>query len=510
MAVVPLILVLLGGSVMWFASLRLADLRHNYELAEKARVANFEMNVLTQEYLLYGGQRVREQMKVNFEVLGNAIKEIQSDDTGLVEGIRKDYRALGNLMSLLFESNIPAKSHISGTLLVKYQDIATKLGQINDSLDHRMSLLEHRMRIGVMIMTSVVAAIIAVVLFVSTRRLIYGISDLNKGVQMVKSGNLDYRIESDENDELSTLAQAFNSMSAKLRESIYELNLEISDRKKAERELQALNVTLEERIEEEVRKNLDKDRILTHQARLAAMGEMIGAIAHQWRQPLNALGLIIQDIPDAKKFGELTDEYLASSVQKGMKQIQFMSKTIDDFRNFFRPDKEKKTFDIKMAIAEVLSMVSAQLKTNNISYRLTCHEHNKTFEDFTEVQICGEFTIEGYENEIRQVFLNLINNAKDAIVESRLKGDMQADKKGHIFFDFQREGEKVIIRITDNGGGIPEDIISRIFEPYYTTKEQGKGTGIGLYMSKMIIEQNMHGKLTARNVDGGVEFKIEL
>lgn len=509
MAVVPLILVLLGGSAMWFASLQLSDIRRNNELVENARVANFEMNVLTQEYLLYGGQRVREQMRVNYETLGDTIEHIRPDDNGLIEGMKKDYKALGNLKNLLFESNIPAKSHISGTLLVKYQDIDTKLGQLNDLLGHKMSELESRMRIGVMTLTSVVAAIIAVVLFVSTRRLIYGISELNKGVQMVKSGNLDYLIPSDENDELSALARAFNNMSIKLSESMYDLNLEISERKKAERELQALNVTLERRVEEEVRKNLDKDRMLAHQARLAAMGEMIGAIAHQWRQPLNALGLIIQDIPDARKFGELTDEYLATSVEKGMKQIQFMSRTIDDFRSFFRPDKEKKAFDIKIAIAEVLSMFSAQLKTNDISYRLKCHEHNKTFEDFTEVQMCGEFTIEGYENEIRQVFLNLIGNAKDAIVESRLNGKMPADTKGHIAFDFERAGDKAIIRITDNGGGIPEDIISRIFEPYYTTKEQGKGTGIGLYMSKMIIENNMDGKLSAKNIPGGMEFRIE-
>jgi signal transduction histidine kinase len=241
------------------------------------------------------------------------------------------------------------------------------------------------------------------------------------------------------------------------------------------------------------------------------MGEMIGAIAHQWRQPLNAVNAIIQDLKDAYAYGVLDRNYLDRSVKSSMQQIQFMSKTIDDFRNFFRPDKTKKTFDAKQAAGEVLTMVSSQLATHGISYRITCHVHNQTFEDFTSPIIpCGKMMILGYENEMLQVFLNLVNNAKDAILECREHGLMGPGVKGLITFDLEHPGERVVIRVTDNGGGIPAEILNRIFEPYFSTKETGQGAGIGLYMSKVIIENNMGGQLTARNVDGGAEFRLEV
>lgn len=274
------------------------------------------------------------------------------------------------------------------------------------------------------------------------------------------------------------------------------------------KELQELNRTLEARVAQAVAESRQKDHILIHQSRLAAMGEMIGAIAHQWRQPLNALAIVIQDIKDAHSFGELDKVYLDTSVQNALKHINFMSKTIDDFRNFFRMDKETSTFDVKLAVADVIAMLSAQLKASNIFYRLTCHEHNRCFEDFSEVHSCEAFSITSYQNELKQVFLNIICNAKDAIAEAKAKGKLH--EQGLIAIDFYKSPSSVIITITDNAGGIPEDIITRIFEPYFTTKEQGKGTGIGLYMSKMIIEKNMGGRLIASNTETGAQFKIEV
>ena len=278
---------------------------------------------------------------------------------------------------------------------------------------------------------------------------------------------------------------------------------DITDRKKAEdalkeksRQLENLLKDLKLRVEEEVEKRMEKEQLLIHQSKLAAMGEMIGAIAHQWRQPLNALGLIVQGIKDAHEYGELNKDYIDESVNKSMMQIKFMSKTIDDFRNFFGPDKQKITFDVIKAVEEVLSILNAMLKNNSIDVKVECKQ--------------SRLLVDGYPNEFKQVVMNLINNAKDAIIEAKEKGILTPDEKGLIAVDVKKDVDKVIIKISDNGGGIPEKIIDRIFEPYFTTKEQGKGTGIGLYMSKMIIESNMGGRIYAENVENGAMFTIEL
>ncbi|MBF0328568.1 MAG: response regulator [Nitrospirae bacterium] len=278
-----------------------------------------------------------------------------------------------------------------------------------------------------------------------------------------------------------------------------------AQRRKAEAALCELNAKLEQRVAEETALRLEKELLLMQQAKMAAMGEMIGAIAHQWRQPLNALGLLIQATQDAYEFGELNKESLAKFVDDGMKQIRFMSKTIDDFRNFFKQDKLPVLFDVKAAMAEVLALMSWQLKVNNIAYRLTCKEHNRTFENFTEIMHCCEMAMYGFKNELEQVILNIISNAKDALVQ---KHKEDRSHNGLIKIEIERSGDKIIIAISDNGGGIPENSLDKIFQPYFTTKKEG--TGIGLYMAKMIVEGNMGGSISAHNNGGGPEFKIAL
>lgn len=230
---------------------------------------------------------------------------------------------------------------------------------------------------------------------------------------------------------------------------------------------------------EEIRK---RDEILQQQAKFAAIGEMIGAIAHQWRQPLNALNINIENLEDDYKDGFIDERFVEDFVAEQTQTIAFMSKTIDDFRNFFRINKLKDNFDVKQAIEETISIQSSGLKNNNITYSFRA----------------DEMTLYGFKNEFQQVILNLIANSKDAIVEKEIED-------GHIDMEL-KEG---VFRLRDNAGGIDEEIISRIFEPYFTTKEEGKGTGLGLYISKMIIENNMGGKLDVRNNDDGVEFIIE-
>jgi signal transduction histidine kinase len=215
------------------------------------------------------------------------------------------------------------------------------------------------------------------------------------------------------------------------------------------------------------------------------MGEMIGAIAHQWRQPLNALTIQIQSLKYNYKNNEINEEFLNNFISKNKKTIQFMSNTIDDFRNFFRIDKEKNNFNVKQTIESVVSMQKAQLINHDIKLNING----------------DEFEYYGLKSEFQQVILNIINNAKDAFVEKNIKDaviDIKLNKK-----------DKSII-IKDNAGGIPDDIIKRIFEPYFTTKEQGKGTGMGLYMSKMIIVDNMNSVLEVTNDNNGAVFTIKL
>lgn len=285
--------------------------------------------------------------------------------------------------------------------------------------------------------------------------------------------------------------------------------IDITERKKAEQELQEINLTLNQRVKHEIKIRIEQERMLVQQAKMAAMGEMIGAIAHQWRQPLNSVGIIVQDIKDAFRNGDLDQSYLDRSVAETMRQVFFMSKTIDDFRNFFRPDKERVVFDLKQTATDVLALLSSQLQAKNICWRLVCHTHNKTYGLGDEIEFCHEMTVNGFQNEMKQVFLNLITNAADAII-SQKQADDSAQEAGVIQLDFSREGESVVARISDNGGGVPEAIFDRIFEPYYTTKEQGRGTGIGLYMAKMIVENNMDGQLTGQNKGAGAEFTITI
>jgi len=230
-----------------------------------------------------------------------------------------------------------------------------------------------------------------------------------------------------------------------------------------------------------------KDQQLIQQSRLAAMGEMINNIAHQWRQPLNRVGLNIQRLPlfyDTDKFNR---EFLDTSVKDIMKQLNHMSQTIDDFRNFFKPEKEKVDFRVNEAIQQAINLIDDSFK-------------NCSIDVFT--QLDNDSLIFGYPNEFSQVLLNILQNARDAILECKISN-------GVVSIASSIENGKLLVTISDNAGGIPDDIIDKIFEPYFSTKGI-MGTGIGLNMSKNIIETNMGGRLTVRNTDEGAEFRIEV
>ena len=226
----------------------------------------------------------------------------------------------------------------------------------------------------------------------------------------------------------------------------------------------------------------EKHEILKQQAKMAAMGEMIGNIAHQWRQPLNALSALNVGLGFKHKTGNLTDVEMEKFKEKSNDIIQNMSATIDDFTNFFQPNKVKEVFKVNSVIEGAIRFISDSYTEHKIKI-LHCTN--------------SDIEINSYKNELIQVLLNIFNNSKDAVIERNIKNPLL------MITTVQSENE-VTISIQDNAGGVSIDVLDRIFEPYFTTKFKSQGTGIGLYMSKMIIEKSMRGSLYSENREDGL------
>jgi PAS domain S-box-containing protein len=257
--------------------------------------------------------------------------------------------------------------------------------------------------------------------------------------------------------------------------------INITDQKALSKQLQVVNASLQEKITIALEENTKQLQLLQQQSQLAAMGEMIGAIAHQWRQPLNILSINVQNLEDDFEEELIDQQFINNFVKNNHEIIDFMSNTIDDFKNFFRKDKVKSHFMAYPVIVEILRIFDAQLKEHTIT-----------------VNIVGQdFQIYGYQNEFKQVLLNIINNAKDAILS-------HPNNKSTITIELKNNS----ITISDTGNGIQNDILYRIFDPYFSTKALDKGTGLGLYISKMIIEENFKGKLCVKNIEEGAQFTI--
>jgi PAS domain S-box-containing protein len=253
-------------------------------------------------------------------------------------------------------------------------------------------------------------------------------------------------------------------------------------------QLEVLNSTLESRVQAEVAKNREKDHLLIQQNRQAALGETLDHIAHQWKQPINTISLIVQDIGESYLAGELTEKYVYETVGKILDLLEHMAQTISVFRDFYRPEKEKTTFRIKESIDKALIFVEPALKYHHVA---------------VELDADPELAVIGYPKEYAQVLLNILTNARDIFNERKVERPLVKVKAYAV-------DQKAVVTITDNAGGIPEAIIGKIFDLYFTTKESSGGTGIGLYMSKNIIEKNMGGALSAGNVNSGAQFRIEL
>ncbi len=284
------------------------------------------------------------------------------------------------------------------------------------------------------------------------------------------------------------------------KEMLYRKKIELSNKQlyNSRLETMKLNETLESRVQDEVQKNRKKDQQMIQQSRLAQMGEMISMIAHQWRQPLGAISataidmkmkieLETFDLSDAKD-RELCLDYFIQNLNSIDNFVHNLTTTIDDFRNFYKPNKDISNSLIALPIYTALKIVNPTFLIDSISI-------------VEESKATNEVGI--YTNEIVQVFLNILKNAQDNFKE-------KSTKDAGIFIKSKNIDSGVLIEICDNGGGISEDVIDKIFDPYFSTKNEKNGSGLGLYMSKMIIEEHHKGKLSVSNIRDGVCFKIEI
>ena len=266
--------------------------------------------------------------------------------------------------------------------------------------------------------------------------------------------------------------------------SILSLVLDVTERKDLEESLKRYSENLETTVKERTDELMQKNQLLFHQSRLAAMGEMINTIAHQWRQPLNVLGLHIQGFPKQCELDPHTD--LKALSNDCMKLVRHMSATIDEFRDFFRPDREKQDFYINAPLRKAVDLIASGYRQNRI---------------VIETRFAGDATVNGYPNQLAQAVLCVLQNARDALLERGVE-------EGRVVMTSRATEESVVVTITDNAGGIRDEIINRIFEPYFTTKGEA-GTGIGLFMTRTIIEA-MGGSISVCNVEGGAEFTIKV
>lgn len=314
--------------------------------------------------------------------------------------------------------------------------------------------------------------------------------------------------------ELDSLAASLEKMAHTLHERAQVLEHEIAVRQKAEEELhlnaalleeevsvrqrteealrvkqlqlETLNSSLEERVQEELVRNREKDALMIQQSRLAAMGEMLSNIAHQWRQPLNELGITIQMIRYDHDDGLLDRQKIDGFIESCMSTIQYMSNTINDFRDFFKQDRVSRLFDLDTAVQNAVGLVRASLQHADISI-------------VVELDRCC--MLMGHSNELSQAILNIINNARDVLVERQVEAPL-------IRISSRMEGGYVRITIADNAGGVAPEIIDKIFDPYFTTRHKSQGTGLGLYMTRMILESKLKGRVVVSNTAEGAQFQI--
>lgn len=274
---------------------------------------------------------------------------------------------------------------------------------------------------------------------------------------------------------------------------------DINQRKEMEAELVRLNETLRSRVEQETRRRLAHERLMTHQVRLAAMGEILRAIAHQWLQPLSTLSATVQLIREFHRRGALDDARLHDLVTEGLRQINAMSNTVREFRTFYRAERERTVFDVSEKLRETAVIGGGALGAADVEL---------VFRSAGP----GPYPVLGFPSDFKQSILNLLGNAGEAIAERRLRAGGEPDPRGDVVeVTVDRLDGQVLVDVADTGCGISPDDRERLFEPLFTTKSDGKGTGLGLYMSRVLVEEGMGGTIGLHDRDDGwTVFRVSL
>ena len=399
-------------------------------------------------------QVVKKLIELKFHELDNTIKLAQNNNyQKAMELVKQD---LGKQYMDDIRTNIKDFNNIETKLLEKRKDDFEQQRIIINSL----IVLEI---IFFIVMSLIAFVFLKINLFIPLKLLLSNTKKMERG-EMINI------LDTGRNDVIGSLLTSFIKM-----------NETVNSRTK---ELQGFKEMLEIKVKDEVEKNRKKDQQLIQQSRLAQMGEMISMIAHQWRQPLSSISAIAGTL----SMDVMMDEYKKEFFQERLESIdeisQHLSSTINDFRDFYKPDKKKEIVKLEEVIRKSLSIIRTSLLNDNTEI---IEEYNSKEE------------IELYNNELMHVILNILKNAQDKLQEMQIQDP---------YIKITTEDET--ISICDNGGGIPEDIMKKIFDPSFSTKSEKNGTGLGLYMSKTIVEEHLNGKLSAENTDDGVCFTIEL
>jgi C4-dicarboxylate-specific signal transduction histidine kinase len=529
------------AAVLFLAMSRVNRAREQLNIASEIITRSFERSTIRNDYLQTGSERAKKQWYAKDAQTARLLEAARDsfppgEDSQIIEELIKDNAATRAIFNAIVESRSKARpdpeaaatareaeSRLVSQMRMRVYNRVLNARTLHEGADSRLDSA-HRTAGVVIIGALLIGAAVAVGNSWAMSRIIADrIQRLRIGATVIGGGNLQHRIAMEDADEFSEVSQAFNAMTLKLSSSHLQLEAEVAERKSAELALQKLNEELELRVArrteeldeilaeqemqhqelqaayheleahsaeriailEELRQN---EQILIQQSRLAAMGEMLGYIAHQWRQPLNVLALHIQELGLTYQQGVIGAAQLDGNIDQAMGILKHLSQTIDDFRNFNTFGKEKTTFLVHEALLSAVRLIEESFRQQNIAIDISC---------------AGAPRITGHPSEFGQVILNLLANSRDALQELGVAN-------GLIEVHCRDENGKAIVTVSDNAGGIKEEILDKVFDAYFTTKELGKGSGVGLFMSKIIIEKNLGGRLSVRNLHGGSQFTIEV